>query len=139
MRNTKIEQQVFPEVFCVEDVQCMPGAKGGYDYRAVLYHDQACITVSYNAVQRDPRLIKGCFVSVYWPVAPIQSDHGAIKVAGLGVRSYSASDFNPFRSVPHTRNMDRHLIDRARALWDSGSKATRRMLLAILDVHAERW
>lgn len=139
MRIAKTERQVFPEVFCVEDIQCVPGAMGGHDYRAVLYHDYACITVSFNAAQRDPKLNKGCFVTIVWAAA-VRSDQGAIKVAGLSVRSRSVTDFNPFLNVPRTwKKIDRHLIHCARDLWDAAPLALRRMLRALLDANAERW
>jgi hypothetical protein len=138
VRYTKAERQEFPKVFCIEEVRCMPAAAGGYDYRAALYHDYACITVSFNAARRDPRLKKGCIVSIDW-AADIESRGGAIKVNGLCVRSCSALDFNPFLNVPRTwKKMDRHLIHCARDLWDIAPKALRRLLAAMLDANAER-
>jgi len=137
VHKPKIERQEFPKVFCIDDIQCVPSATGGYDYRAGLYHNYACITVFFNAAQRDLRLKKGAFVSIDWTNA-IQSVSGAIKVAGLNVRGCSIFDFNPFLSVPRTWSMDRHLINCARDLWDIAPKALRRMLRDMLDAHAER-
>ena len=129
MGNAVIKKDVFPEVFCLEDIQCTPNDTGGYSYRAALYHDQACITVSFDCAQRDPQLKKGRFVSVRW-LSSMQSDHGAIHVAGLTACCSSIKDFNPFLTVPHTWSIDRHLINCARDLWDVSSNEMRRLLLA---------
>lgn len=134
MRNTKIEQPAFPEVFCVEDIQCMPVIPGRFDYLAVLYHDQACISVSFSADQPNPRLKTGCYVSINWAEA-IQSNHGSIKVDGLKVLSCMECGFNPFLNVPYRWKMNRHLVNCARNVWDMAPQAPRRMLMAILASH----
>lgn len=127
MDDRKFEGNAFPEVFCIESIRCTPGKAGGYDCRAMLYHDRASITVSFKVVQRDPHLKKGRLVSVAWrPV--ISSDHGAVKIDGLVMRDAAVSGFNPFQSVPHTWCVDRHQVECARDLWDASSKQLRKLL-----------
>jgi hypothetical protein len=93
VHNLKIENDLLPAVFGLEDIQCSSNDTGGYSYRAALYHDQACITVSFDSAQPDPELKRGRFVSVLW-LASMQSDHGAIRVAGLTARkNFNSSQF----------------------------------------------
>jgi len=132
MRKTKNIKNVFPRIFCLEDIQCSPVDTGGFNYRATLYHDQACITVSFNCAERDPNLKNGEFVSVRWLPA-MQSDQGAIQVAGLAVmngltKNFNPKSFNPFMTVPHSWSVDRHLIDCARDLWNISSHEMQRLL-----------
>ena len=139
MRKTKNIKNVFPQIFCLEDIQCSPVDTGGFNYRATLYHDQACITVSFNGTERDPNLKNGEFVSVRW-LSAMQSDHGAIQVAGLIVLNYPMKDFNPknfnpFQSVPHTWSVDRHLINCARDLWGISSQEMQRLLFSTVLAH----
>jgi len=128
MRNTI----VFPRIFCLEDIQWTACDTQGFNYRATLYHDQACITVSFNYTKHDPNLVTGKFVSVRWkPV--MHSDHGAIQVAGLtmlngSVKKFNPKNINPFLIVPHTWSVDRHLINCARDLWGISSKEMRQLL-----------
>lgn len=122
---------VFPEVFCLEDIQCTPNEAGGYCYRAELYHDQVCITVSFACDERDYQFRPGCFVSVRW-LPSMHSDHGAIHVAGLVARCTAVKDFNPFLTVPRAWSIDRHLIHCARDLWEISPQKMRRMLVTTL-------
>jgi hypothetical protein len=130
MRNTM--KIVFPRIFCVEDLQCKVADKKGYDYRATLYHDQACITVSFNSLKRVPDLLIGRLAQVRW-LPTMHSNHGAIQVAGLTLHNAMANEtnsrnFNPFKIVPHTFCVDRHLVNCARDLWDISSKEMRQLL-----------
>lgn len=135
MQITNIEQQGFPEVFCVEDIQCTPAITGRYDYLAVLYHDHACVSVTFTAPQPNPKLKTGCYVSVNW-TETTQSDHGAIiKVDGLRVLSCVECGFNPFLNVPYRWKMNRHLVNCARDMWDIAPLYLRKMLMAILASH----
>jgi len=134
MRKTKNIKNVFPRIFCLEDIQCSPCDQGDFNYRATLYHDHACITVSFICAERDPNLKNGEFVSVRW-LSAMQSDHGAIQVAGLTVLNYpmknfNPKNFNPFQSVPHTWSVDRHLINCARDLWGISSQEMQRLLFS---------
>jgi len=140
--NVKNIKNVIPGIFCLEDIQCSADDTGGFNYRATLYHDQACITVSFNCAEFDPTLENGQFISVNW-LPDMQSDHGAIQVAGLTVLHYSATYFYPGSfSVPHTpRSVDRHLSNCARNLWHLSSKEMRQMLFATVLAqagHSER-
>ena len=146
MRNVKNLNDLIPRIFCLENIQCSPCNTGGFNYRATLYHDQACITVSFNCAEFDPSLETGQFVSVRW-LPDMQSEYGAIQVAGLTAKNCSAKDlhpgnFDPLLSVPHTlRSVDRHLSNCARNLWHISSKELRQMLVATVltqAVHAER-
>lgn len=129
MTDREFDGNVFPEVFCIEDIHCMGRKGGGYEYRATLYHDQAGITVMFSAAEPDTALKPGCFVSVDW-MATASSERGAVKVGGLCVRDCTASGFNPFRSVPHSWCVDRHQIECARDLWDASSRQLRKLLFA---------
>lgn len=134
MRKTKNIKHVFPRIFCLEDIQCLPSDTGGFSCRATLYHDQACITVSFNCPEHDPALKNGEFVSVRWLPA-MHSNHGAIQVAGLTVlnsltKDFNPKKFNPFLTVPHSWSVDRHLINCARDLWGISSKEMQRLLFA---------
>lgn len=128
MRNNKNEYGLLPKIFCIADIKCKSDDEGCW-YRAVLHHDSACITVSFNAAKRDPKLKEGSFVSIRW-LPSIRSEHGAIQVAGLTARSCAAKNFNPFVTVPHTWSVDRHLVSFARNLWNTAPKAMRQMLMA---------
>lgn len=135
-------ESLFPGIFCLEDIQCISGYTGGVNYRATLYHDRACITVSFNGAECDQNLENGKFVSVRW-LPDMHSDHGAIQVAGLTVQSGSTrnlnlKNFNPFLTVPHTWNVDRHLINYARDLWSISSKAKRQLLFAVVVAQAAK-
>jgi len=127
--NAKNIKNVFPRIFCLEDIQCSPDEEKGFNYRATLYHDQACITVSFNCAERDPNLENGILVSVRW-LPMMHSDHGAIQIAGLAIQNRTVDNFNPFLIVPHTWSIDRHLINCARDLWGISSKEMRRLLCA---------
>ena len=145
MRNAKNIKSVIPRIFCLEDIQCSPGDTGGFNYRATLYHDQACITVSFNGTECDPSLKNGEYVSVRW-LSAMQSDHGAIQVAGLtmlngSAKNFNPKNFNPFQIVPHTWSVDRHLINCARDLWDISSKEMQQLLFSTVLAqagHSER-
>lgn len=128
-------ESLFPKIFCIEDIQCS-SAGTGVNYRATLYHDQACITVTFNCSQCDKHLENGEFVSVCW-LPEMHSDHGAIQVGGLTVLDglsgrAKLKNFNPFLAVPHTFSIDRHLVDCARELWGVSSKAKRQQLMATI-------
>ena len=142
MRNVKNIKNVLPGLFCIEDIQCSTCDTESFNYRATLYHDQACITVSFNCAERDPNLGNGEFVTVCW-LPEMRSDGGAIQVAGLTVLGYPSGNsarrnFNPFLSVPHTWSVDRHLINCARDLWDISSKEMRQLLIASVLVRTGR-
>lgn len=137
MLKSSNDQQIFPKIFCIENVRCMRSPYGGHDYRALLYHDQACITVSFNTAHKEPGLTQGSFVTVDWLDA-IRSDCGAVIIAGLNVQDRFTNDINPFQIIPHSWNIDRHLIEYGRFLWGSASRATRKMLLAMLNSHPEQ-
>jgi len=127
MPNNGFDGNVFPDVFCIEEIHCVRVDGGGYDCRVTLYHDRASISVEFAAAQRDPKLRRGRFVSVEWLPETI-SDHGAVRIGGLCVRDCAASGFNPFQSVPHSWCVDRHQIECARDLWDSSSQQLRKLL-----------
>lgn len=127
MRNNKNEHDLFPKVFCIADIKCTPCVEGCC-YRAVLQHDSACLTVTFNAVRLDPRLKEGSFVSIRW-LPSTRSEHGAIQIVGLSARAGTTKNFNPFVTVPHTLGADRRLIEFARNLWDTAPKAMRRLLM----------
>ncbi|MDD2914821.1 MAG: hypothetical protein PHP70_05825 [Gallionella sp.] len=134
-------KDVFPGIFCLEDIQCAPCDTAGFNYRATLYHDQACITVSFNCNEFDPSLETGQLVSVRWlPVT--QSTQGAIQVGGLTALKVSAKNINPenfnqFPNMPHTfKSVDRHLSNCARNLWHISSKEMRQMLFATVLTQA---
>jgi len=129
MPDRELDGNVFPEVFCIEDIHCMRREDDRYECRAMLYHDQAGITVAFDTAEPDTALKPGCFVSVDW-LATAHSEHGAVKVGGLCVRDCTASGFNPFRSVPHSWCVDRHQIECARDLWDASSRQLRKLLFA---------
>jgi hypothetical protein len=136
--NAKNIRDVMPGIFCLEDIQCSPNDAGGFNYRATLYHDRACITVSFNCSEFDPTLENGRFISVHW-LPEMQSNHGAIQIAGLTALNYSAKDFYPGSfSVPRTwRSVDRHLINCARNLWLISSKEMQQMLCVTVLAQAE--
>lgn len=139
MPNKMFDGDVFPEVFCIEDIHCSRRADGGYDCRAMLYHDRVSISVAFRTARRDPKLRRGRFVSIEWLPEAV-SDHGAVRVDGLCVRDHAASGFNPFRSVPHSWCADRHQIECARDLWESSSQPLRKLLVETLwdGLHARR-
>ena len=126
-------KMMFPRIFCIEDFQCTATDTDRHDYRVTLYHDQACITVSFNCAERDPDLTIGKLVKVRWkPV--MRSAQGAIQIDGLTLLKDSMPDFDPnnfnlFRTVPHSSCIDRHLINCARDLWDISSHEMRQRLL----------
>ena len=132
MRNVINIKNFLPRIFCLEDIQCSPGEGGGFHYCAILYHDMACVTVTFNRTERFHDLKRGDMVSVRW-MPSMQSDHGAIKIAGLIFQNHSASIknqkyLNPFLIVPHAPSVDRRLINCARDLWDISTKEVRRQL-----------
>jgi len=132
MKNNKNEHDLLPRIFCIADIKCKSDDEG-CQYRAVLQHGNACLTVSFNADKRDPRLKQGSFASIRWLPAT-RSEHGAIQITGLTARSCAAKGFNPFVTVPHTSSVDRNLINFTRDLWGAAPKAMRQMLMAaILD------
>ena len=128
MRNNKNEHDLFPRIFCLANISCSSDDEG-CRYRAVLHHDSACLTVSFNTAKRDPMLKQGGFVSIRW-LPSIHSEHGAIQVAGLTARSCAAKNLNPFLTVPHTVGADRRLIDFVRNLWNNAPRTMRRLLMA---------
>jgi len=132
---------MIPGIFYLEDIRCSPDDTGGFHYRATLYHDQTCITVSFRCAEFDLSLETGRLFSVRWlPI--MQSNHGAIQVAGLTALKVSAENINPLLSVPHTwRSVDRHLINCAQNLWRISSKEMRQMLFVTVLTqagHSER-
>ncbi len=132
MSNTM--ERVFPKIFCIENLQCQQGVS--FDYRATLYHDQACMTVSFNSAKRELKLTPGKLVSIRW-LPQMCSNQGAIRVAGLTLHKVAAAMFNqenhnPFMLVPHRPDMDRHLIDCARDLWNISSKPMRQQLYELV-------
>lgn len=127
MPGNGLEEVVFPEVFCIENIHCERQEYGGYECRAMLYHDRASITVIFHAAERNERFRRGRFVSVEW-LPDVVSDHGAVRVSGLCARDCTASGFNPFQSVPHAWCVDRHQIECARDLWDASSQQLRKLL-----------
>lgn len=126
-------ENLFPGIFCLEDIQCLPCDTGGVRYRATLYHDSACVTVMFDCKQCEPHCKKGAFVSVRW-LPDTQSIHGAIQVDGLTALNASADgyfnvkNFNPFLTVPRTWEIDRNLVNFTRELWGISSKAKRKLL-----------
>jgi len=94
MRSNKSEHDIFPRIFCIGNIKCKSDDEGCC-YRAVLLHGSASLTVSFNAAKHDPKLKEGGFVSIRW-LPFTRSEHGAIQIAGLTVRSCSAKNFNPF-------------------------------------------
>lgn len=133
-------EDLFPRIFCIEEIQRSTDDAGRMNCRATLYHDQACVTVVFNNVDSGHDFEKGEFVSVCW-LPDMHSEHGAIQVAGLTVlnsstKNSSLKDFNPFLTVPHTWDVDRHLIDLARELWDISSKVKRQRLFAAFFAQA---
>ena len=142
MHKTSSIKNVLPRIFCLEDIQCSPDDAGGFNYRATLYHDQACITVAFNCSERDPALEKGAYVSIRW--LPTKSSvHGAIQIAGLSMlncpatKKFNSKAFNPFQIVPRTCSVERHLINCARDLLDISSKEMRQMLFATVLARAK--
>lgn len=127
MPNSGFDGNVFPEVFCIEEIHSVRLDSGGYECRATLYHDRASITVIFSAAQRNSAFRRGRFVSVDW-LPEVISEHGAVRVGGLCARDFAASGFNPFQSVPHSWCVDRHQIECARDLWDSSSQQLRKSL-----------
>ena len=141
MRNVKNMNDIFPKIFCLEDIRCAPLDTTGFNYRATIYHDQACITVSFNCAEFDPSLETGQLVSVRW-LPTMQSEHGAIQVAGLTALKVSAKDINPenlnpLLCIPHTlKSVDRHLSNCAQNLWHISSKEMRQKLFATVLAQA---
>lgn len=131
--NAKKIENLIPLVFFLENIRCLPDDKGGFNYRATLCHDQACIMVSFNCTEFDSTLERGQFVFVNWPPT-MQSSSGAIEIEGLIALNSSASpplEIDPRRDVPYTsKSIDRHLINCARSLWRISSKEMRGMMLA---------
>jgi len=139
--NAKGIENLIPSVFCLENVQCLPDDKGGFNYRATLCHDQACIMVSFNCAEFDSTLERGQFVFVNW-LPTMQSSHGAIQIEGLIALNSPAIpplEFDPCWDVPHTsKSVDRHLMNCARSLWHISSKEMRRMMLATIVAQTVR-
>lgn len=129
---------VFPEVFCIEDIRCVRREGGTCDCHATLYHDRASIAVVFNVAERNAQLVRGRFVSVDWLPNAV-SEHGEVRVGGLQVRDCSACGFNPFQSVPHSWCVDRHQVECARDLWDASSQQLRKLLFRTFwgELHAK--
>ncbi len=122
---------VLPGIFCLEDIQYFADNMGGYEYRAILYHDQACIAVSFHRDTPDSTLENGKFVSVRW-LPSIKSDRGTIHISDLKVNNRPSYNINPFLLVPRTWHVDRDLIKYSCELWEASSKATRKKLFTTI-------
>lgn len=134
MDNEKRTWKTLPGIFRLENIQRSCGNAGGYNCRAVLYHELESITVSFHSSRREPGVKNGALVSVRW-LPDMVSIHGAVQVAGLTLLNYPAKQFQPknpkpFKAAPRTWSVDRHLIDCASGLWAVSSKELQQLLFS---------
>ncbi len=121
-----------PRAFRIVSTSCLPSTQGrGVTYRVDLYHDKACVTVTFSRAHPDIRLCVNQLVSVWWKL-PLVSTNGAIPIANLVLLEYPIKGVNLFETVPPRWGRDRELLKRGKELLDLLPLNIQRIVTAIL-------
>lgn len=98
--------------------------------RAVLFHEQASLTVEWVTRHVDVRLTAGSLVSVRWLGRPV-SRGGAIRISRIVLLDRPDPALNPFDTIPTSWVVERDLVKRAAALWELLPRPFRHLFNAI--------
>jgi len=103
-----------PSVFRIVSTACVPISNGpGVSYRVGLYHDEACMTVSFTRSHPDIQIRVSQLVSVCWKY-PLITTNGTVEVSSLVVLEQPIKDVSLFETVPPSWIKDRRLVNQAR-------------------------
>lgn len=121
-----------PRAFRIVSTSCVPSTQGrGVTYRVELYHDRACVTVTFSRAHPDTRLRVNQLASVWWKL-PLVSTNGAIQIASLVLLEYPIKGVNLFETVPPRWGRERQLLKQAKELLDLLPVNIRLIVTAIL-------
>ncbi|MBE7423133.1 MAG: HD domain-containing protein [Zoogloeaceae bacterium] len=119
-----------PPIFRVQSIERHPGAHGDILNRAVLFHEQASLSVEWLTRHADIRLTRGSQVSIRWLGRPASCD-GHVRISRLVLLERPEAETNLFDLVPHGWVADRELVARASALWEGLPRGFRHLFNAM--------
>jgi len=117
--QTMLHRDNMPRAFRIVSTSCVPSMQGsGVTYRVELYHDKACVTVTFSRAHPDIRLRVNVLASVWWK-PPLVRTNGAIQIDNLVLLERPVKGLNLFETVPPRWSRDRELLKRAKELFAS--------------------
>lgn len=119
-----------PPTLRVQSIERHPGAHGGILNRAVLFHEQASLSVEWLTRHADIRLVRGSLASIRWLGRPVCCD-GYIRISRLVLLERPEAAANLFSLVPRSWVSDRELVVRASALWEGLPRGFRHLFNAM--------
>jgi 3'-5' exoribonuclease len=123
--------QMLPAALRIQSIHRAIGAEHRIQNEAVLFHEKACLKVSWATQHVDVRLHVGSVVAIRWTGHP-KSVNGCIHVARLMLLERPDPALNLFDTVPTQWVRDRDLLSRARALWEQLPRGMQHLLNALL-------
>lgn len=119
-----------PPIFRVQSIERHPDVHGDILNRAVLFHEQASLSVEWLTRHADIRLTRGSLVSIRWLGRPASCD-GHVRISRLVLLERPEAETNLFDLVPHGWVADRELVARASALWEGLPRGFRHLFNAM--------
>lgn len=119
-----------PPIFRVQSIERHPDVHGDILNRAVLFHEQASLSVEWLTLHADIRLTRGSLVSIRWLGRPASCD-GHVRITRLVLLERPEAETNLFDLVPHGWVADRELVARASALWEGLPRGFRHLFNAM--------
>lgn len=119
-----------PPIFRVQSIERHPDVHGDILNRAVLFHEQASLSVEWLTRHADIRLTRGSLVSIRWLGRPASCD-GHVRITRLVLLERPEAETNLFDLVPHGWVADRELVARASALWEGLPRGFRHLFNAM--------
>jgi 3'-5' exoribonuclease len=120
-----------PTLFRIESLIRHPLPDGTLSQRAVLFHDQASLSVTWTSRQADPRLFEGGLASPRYCRSGTCSD-GAIGISRLVAIEKAIQSQNLFQTVPMAWVPNRDLLRRASCLFNLLSPPYQELLNGVL-------
>lgn len=120
-----------PPIFRLQSIERLPFEGGMVLNRAVLFHEQASLRVTWLSKVVDPRLAADSLVSIRWLGRPT-SFAGAVQISRLVALSRPEASVNLFETVPQSWIRHRALVQRARVLWGQLDEPLRGLVNALL-------
>lgn len=130
-------QHKLPRIYRLQSIERLPFNEECRMNRAVLFHEQASLSVEWLSERTDVRLVVGTLVSIRWLGRPT-SHGGAIRISRLVPMQRPEVEVNIFETVPWRWAKDRELLKRAARLWETLSPPFR-MLFNVTLWEADRF
>lgn len=109
-----------PSAYRIVSTSCVPATNGhGVTYLVELYHDKACVTVTFNRAHPDIRIHVNQLVSVWWNHPPVVRTNGAIQIANFVMLDYPSKCVDMFETVLPRWQCDRELIRQIREMLET--------------------